>query len=82
MRYALFSCYYYPSGGWDDLYATFDNLDEVAAYLPTMKSCEWLHVVCLRGGDIIFDAVKMRSNDSWKVVKNLTGITFTLPGTR
>lgn len=51
MRYLVFAGqYYYPSGGWDDYRAQFDNLDEARSYAKSLIKFEqsylggWINV--------------------------------------
>jgi hypothetical protein len=59
LRYAVFAGYnYYPSGGWDDLYARYDTIEEakrIASLLLTREADgyarDWAYVIDLLGGN-------------------------------
>lgn len=53
-RYAVFAgSYFYPGGGWEDLVAAFDDLDEaVKEYQRTSNGREWAHIVDLWTGEM------------------------------
>lgn len=50
--YALFSGWsYYPRGGWDDFFATFDTPQEAHAHAVGVLGHDWHHVVDLTDGN-------------------------------
>lgn len=58
-RYALFAGYnYYPSGGWDDIYGTYDTVEEAQEAWRIARSnpervlrSDWGHIIDLTTGE-------------------------------
>jgi len=59
-RYLLFAGWeYYPLGGWDDLYTTFDNKDNAlqkSLNLLDEGQGDWVQVVDSVTGEVLFKA--------------------------
>ncbi len=56
-RYLVFACEaFYPSGGWEDFIADFDDKEAAeASVLAATKSRSWGHIVDLECGKMVYD---------------------------
>lgn len=60
-RYLVFfgDCYY-PQGGWDDLKASYDTVEEAIQSHPVRMSCgseQWMQVVDWQSGEVVHQHV-------------------------
>lgn len=60
-RFLVFSsACYYPSGGWDDFHAAFDDLDQAKASADEQDSeWTWSHVVDLTTLSVVYHGKKV-----------------------